>query len=36
MDGEYNINLGDRPFKFTPPSTSYKSVHQANLEKLAL
>jgi len=30
--GEYIINFGDRPFEFAPPSASYASVHQANLD----
>ena len=36
MYGEYVINLGDRPFKFAPPSDSYVSVQKANLENLEL
>jgi len=25
--GEFNINFGERPFKFAPPSDNFKSVH---------
>mmetsp|Transcript_96936 Transcript_96936/g.145212 ORF Transcript_96936/g.145212 Transcript_96936/m.145212 type:complete len:89 (+) Transcript_96936:1870-2136(+) len=36
QSGTFNVNFGERPFKFAPPSNTYKSVHEINLENLAL